>query len=110
MISNKLILVSLVLYISCSNPVKEVKVAAPVDLAISEIVIESDTLIRQFRQMKIDSLIQAAVDNNLELASSLINRCVDVNGKTFRGRNYWDSPLSEAIRRNNGDMVKLLVE
>jgi ankyrin repeat protein len=59
---------------------------------------------------QLDSLIAAAQNNDISLAKSLILRGANVNGKVFHSRHVWNSPLSEAARKNNVEVATLLIE
>ena len=59
---------------------------------------------------RIDSLIVAVINNDVDLAYDLLKQGTDVNGKVFKGGHYWESPLGEAIQTHNHEIVKLLVE
>jgi ankyrin repeat protein len=79
-------------------------------LANKKITISSDSLEKQRKTLQLDSLIAAIRNGDTVIVEQLIARGVDVNGKVFHARHYWDSPLSQALLRDNNKIVKVLVK
>lgn len=65
---------------------------------------------RRTSGMQVQKLIQAAKTGDFNLVKTITTNGVDVNSKICIAKNYCESPLSEAIRYKNYDIVEYLIK